>query len=382
MDNEVILGAVAQIESKFQVNLQSIMQDDSLGEEEKQILFFKKLLTAKLNEVVEKRSAEPALADFNVESYVDEQAQLLGSKGIKYVANIGLMKHQMEPIINARGNDVKEQVKKIFRMATEIIERGTDEEKIAAIVVESGFVLFGALGAGAAITAALATKSSAAAAAAAAGTAVVAGATAASIATAAAITGAVLAGVVVLISIAALIVTILAMINKTAYGIVLNNTLYDLYVDEAISKKMANVYIKHGNVNSLMYSEETDSIKVHGKVAEDGEEICFIGLIRFDKDPIVAYGSSGTIRFNHGAKGDKKVDLQMACPYSNNNRMLLTTKFTNMKLDKKSHDAIADMWYKEKKRTEYTEEAGNITYTGRVDSHKSKPSYGIAIASS
>jgi len=374
MDNGLSIklfeNTTARIEKILNVELQSIIKDNDISDEEKMATFFKTLLKAKLKKVVENGKAKTIPENFNLNEYVEEKSnQLLGGDGIKLIENIGILNTDAKKYIDARGDNVKHLIEDLFQLAGKIIEDGNDENQIAAYCIEAGVIC-------ASFAAGIAAYLS-----------YVAGAVTTTLALAAVTGGIAAATILVVIAIFAIIYTALSFLDKTTYGIIVNNTPYDLTVENGFGNfgeknKMSGVRIRHGKVNSLMYSKEKNAVMVHGQISNKSEsdnkkteKICFVGLFQFTKKSGF-YGSEGIIRFKHN---NHYVDLSAACPMSDDNRMIFSSEFKQNNLGE-SENRLIEKW-KNIKNERYEETVNGIKYTSTVKGLKGSPSYGIATAS-
>ena|GEM_PF-7130418 len=285
---------------------------------------------------------------------------------ISLIENIFMLEKEAKKLENANGSEIREFVERVFCAAGQIIEKGNNEEMIATIMIEAGALGLSWLAAGAAVAVLCSSFATG------------------GVTLAAGIAAVVTTGIALYASFATLIVTIFSMVERSMYGVVVNNTPYSLVVENALNdfedkKKMRGVCMRHGGVGSLMYNKEEVSgefVNVPGQCTQKDQTVCFVGLFQYKKE-ISLYGSEGTIRFKHH---NDYVDLHAACPLNQDNRMILSSAFKNKNIGD-SDSALAKKWKNEQKNGRYEEMNGSIKYTGAVSDLRNSPAYGIATAS-
>ena len=365
MENRETLEMVKKIEGRFGIDLQAIMNDEQSSQEEKLERFYRTLLTATLERFAQGEEKNGLSADFDVQKFVDEQCQIMKGE-TSLISVISYEEKYAKKLATLRGGEITAYVRDIFAAAGQIIDKGDNTEAIAEIMINASIIAVGILGAAAAVVAISAATGG--------------------VATAAAVLAGIAVSVELVISFFTLLFSISAIMDKSFFGVVANNTGVDLIVkngtgDFSNGKKNDGVRITHGVVGSLMHNceDKQNPVSIPRQcVNDEGVKLSYVGLFNFDKK-VGFLGSEGIIRFRHGKN---TADMHSGCPMSNNNRMIISKDFASKNLDG-SNSALIDKWGKLGK--EWYEETDNsngakIKYTSAVMGLRGSPAYGIATA--
>ena len=384
---------IERMEAKFGIDLQSIIQDETMSIEEKRERFHKTLLSAKLKSIQKENKAATISANFDVDEFVNNSKASASGDALA-AENWGASKFTQLPIISVlpdvaktlsgmSNSEVKEYVEKLFRMSGELMDNATDETSFAVMMVEFGVLavsLVAVGGMGVALGAAIAAT-------------VLSGGSAAFIVAAA--VGVAAAGLIACIDAIIMIISTFVLPDRSFHGLLINNTKCDLFVEEysvdvGESNKDKGIYLNHGTAEALMWNKEPiDNTVIQEnpvnipQMTFEGEThiLSHIGLFTFSKLRST-YGSEGIIRFNFS---NQRLDLSAACPLSNDNRMMLSVKpeFTKKSLGD-SNVALWKEWDRVEKGNmlQYKEKATGITLTSAVSDLRNSPAYGIATVTS
>lgn len=370
--------SVAALNRSLGINLEEIINDQQLNDDQKFKSIYGKVLTALLTKWINNdTTGELGLPkDFNVDEFVKQQVAGASVTDVDYIPNILVVPDYAEALKKAKGNDVKTEVTNIFKLAQTIIDSNSFEvNSVAQMMFGAGVIAFTLLGVvastaafGAAIAAFIATLGASPVALPAAVIAL-----AGVFATGA---GLVAMGFAAVASFLSLLSAI--SINRSFYGIVLNDTDHDLLIPgwNCIqgNDKMEGIYSRHGKVSGLMvdgYAGEHNAI-VGKRTVIENNKLCCCGLYQMDKNTLSATGSESLMRFDWN---NTKFDLYSSCPMHDDNVVDISFNHVNDTMYKAT-SGIAKEW--SKNRFTYNKKDKNgLTVSSSLNDRRHSPAYGI-----
>lgn len=371
--------SVAALNRSLGINLEEIINDPQLNDDQKFNAIYGKVLTALLNKWIKNdTSGQLGLPEgFNVDEFVKQQVAGASNTEVDYIPNILVVPDYAKKLKNAREDEVRKEVKNLFNLAHTVIDSHRfDVDLVAQMMFGAGVMAFTLIGAatsaaafGAAIAAAIATFGGSSPVTLPAAVIAIAGLAATG-------AGLVATGFAEIASIFSLLATI--SINRSFYGIVLNDTDHDLLIPEwdciQGNDKMEGIYSRHGKVSGLMvdgYAGEQKAI-VGKRTVVENNKLCCCGLYQMDKTNYSLTGTESLMRFDWD---NTKFDLYSSCPMHDNNVLDISFDY----VDKKMYEAtsqIANEW-KKNKSTYYKKDKNGLTVSSSLNSKSGSPAYGI-----
>lgn len=371
--------SVAALNRSLGINLEEIINDQQLNDDQKFNAIYGKVLTALLTKWINNdTSGQLGLPEgFNVDEFVKQQVAGASNTEVKYIPNILVVPDYAKKLKDAREDEVRKQVVNLFNLAHTVINSHRfDVDLVAQMMFGAGVMAFTFLGVatsavafGAAIAAAIATFGGASPAVLPAAVIALAGVFATG-------AGLVATGFTEVASIFAFLASI--SINRSFYGIVLNDTDHDLLIPgwDCIqgNDKMEGIYSRHGKVSGLMvdgYGGEQKAI-VGKRTVVENNKLCCCGLYQMDKNKLSGTGSESLMRFDWD---NTKFDLYSSCPLHGNNVLDISFDY----VDKRMYEAtsqIANEW-KKNKSTYYKKDKNGLTVSSSLNSKSGSPAYGI-----
>lgn len=376
--------AMAAISQSLGIDLEIVVNDAQLDPQQKFRLIYEQVLSAVLTKWI-KNSDKDELGlppDFNVESFVAEQLGHLpiagettaSGKAMQCLPNLLLMPDLVAEVKQAKGNQVDVVVNKLFDLSTAVLQNDRFSAKdLAKIMVKGGLLAVslagGAVAIGTLVSSLIPTPAT-------------------PLQIAAGVAGIVVAGVKVVASAFSFLAALLGsgiLIERSFFGIVLNDTDKDLLIPNWMDKDMSDgkaksqysgIYCRHGWLSALMvdsYNGGQAAIVGKREVAA-GQHYCYCGLYLLEKSKSVT-GSEGFFRLEID---QVKFDLNATCPMSSHNRMYTSFNHTDKTLYAANSD-VANEWKKKKDDAllhgEATKEGVSVTYS--LNKLSGSPAYGI-----
>ena len=356
--------SVAALNCSLGINLEEIINDPQLNDDQKFNAIYCKVLTALLNKWIKNdTSGQLGLPEgFNVDEFVKQQVAGASNTEVKYIPNILVVPNYAKQLKDARNSDVATEVTNLFKMADTVINSHCyDVDSVANVMLEFGVLAFSIVGAAAAYEVMLASFIAE---------------PFSAVVTAGAVAGLISMSFAAAASFFALLSAI--SINRSFYGIVLNDTDHDLLIPgwDCIqgNDKMEGIYSRHGKVSGLMvdgYAGEHKAI-VGKRTVIENNKLCCCGLYQMDKNKLSGTGSESLMRFD---SDNTKFDLYSSCPLHGNNVLDISFDY----VDKKMYEAtsqIANEW-KKNKSTYYKKDKNGLTVSSSLNSTSGSPAYGI-----
>lgn len=368
MNENVINNPKEAIRQALGIDINEIMNDPQLDDDQKFSAVYGQILTALLNKWIKNdTTGELGLPEgFNVDEFVKQQVARASATDVTPISNMLITPNYAKQLKKAKGLAVTTEVINLFNLANAVVNNQRfDAKAIALLMVEAGVLAISLVGAVAAIATLIAQLPISELIA----PVVAAGA------------GLIAAGLTVVASFFSFILTIvstLPIVNRSFYGIVLNDTDNDLLVPDwngiQGKKKMAGIYSRHGKVSHLMidgYDGGKNAI-VGKRTVIKGESYCNCGLYQMDKNTVALTGSESLIRFDWN---NTKFDVYSSCPLKGDNALDLSFSYVGIDM----YDAttkIANEWKKHKFL--FHEKRGKgISVSSSLNGAGSAPAYGI-----
>lgn len=371
--------SVAALNRSLGINLEEIINDPQLNDDQKFKAIYGKVLTALLTKWINNdTTGELGLPEgFNVDEFVKQQVTGASKTEVDYIPNILVVPNYAKELKNARGDEVRKQVVNLFNLAHTVINSHRfDVNSVAQMMFGAGVLALNLIGAvasvaalGGAIAVAIATLGGASPVALPAAVLAIAGVFAAG-------AGVVATGFAELASIFAFLATI--SINRSFYGIVLNDTDHDLLIPgwDCIqgNDKMEGIYSRHGKVSGLMvdgYAGEHKAI-VGKRTVIENNKLCCCGLYQMDKNTLSATGSESLMRFDWD---NTKFDLYSSCPMHGSNALDISFDYVGKKMYEAT-TKIANEWKKDK-LTYHKKSKNGLNVSSSLNKTSGSPAYGV-----
>lgn len=368
MNNHVINNPEEAIRQALGIDVNEIMNDPQLDDDQKFNAVYGQILTALLNKWIKNdTSGELGLPEgFNVDEFVKQQVAEASVTNVTPIKNMLITPNYAQLLKKAKGSAVTTEVTNLFNLANAVVNNQRfDAQAIALLMVEAGVLAISLVGAVAAITALIAQLP-------------ISALTAPAVA---AVAGLVAAGFTVVASFFSFLLTIVSVfpvVNRSFYGIVLNDTDNDLLVPDwngiQGDKKTAGIYSRHGKVSHLMidgYDGGKNAI-VGKRTVIEGKSYCNCGLYQMDKTTAAIAGSESLIRFDWN---NTKFDVYSSCPFHGDNALDLSFSYVDINM----YDAttkIANEW-KKHKFLFHEKKGKGITVSSSLNGADNAPAYGI-----
>lgn len=364
MNKHVINNPKEAIKQALGIDVNEIMNDPQLDDDQKFNAVYGQILTALLNKWIKNdTSGELGLPEgFNVDEFVKQQVAEASVTNVDYISNILVIPEYAQKLKDAKESDVETEVENLFKMAHMVINSSSfNVDSIATIIIDCGVLavsLLGALAAYEAMIISLIAEPFSA------------------LITLGAVASLTAMGLSTVAAFFSLLSTI--SINRSFYGIVLNDTDKDLFIPgwncNQGDRKMAGIYSRHGKVSGLMvdgYAGEQEAI-VGKRIIVDDVLLCNCGLYQMDKNTLTPTGTESLMRFDWD---NTKFDLYSSCPMTGENMLDISFDHVGMNM----YDAttkIANEWKKDK-LTYHSKNKNGLTVSSSLKSTSNSPAYGI-----
>ena len=356
--------SVAALNRSLGINLEEIINDQQLNDDQKFNAIYGKILTALLNKWIKNdTTGELGLPkDFNVAEFVKQQVAGASVTDVDYISNISILPEYAQKLKDARDSDVKTEVDNMFKMAHMVINSHSfNVDAIANIILDCGVLALSLAGTLVAYEIMI-------------GTLIAEPFSA--VVTAGAVAGLAVMGFT---SVAAFFTLLSAIsINRSFYGIVLNDTDKDLFIPgwNCIqgNDKMEGIYSRHGKVSGLMvdgYAGEHNAI-VGKRTVIENNKLCCCGLYQMDKNTLSATGSESLMRFDWD---NTKFDLYSSCPMHGSNALDISFDYVGKKMYEAT-TKIVNEWKKDK-LTYHQKSKNGLNVSSSLNETSNPPAYGV-----